>query len=453
MWRKALEHLGSLRSAARLFTRKTGRWFLHGDEELVFAYKNLDGEFIAELAHQIRRPKNHEPLYTKHEVQANGVRKLVRKRQVDLYYQHTPSLLYNLSKSSHARAFGELLRYSIAFTAGHDHPGRFPHLYRMKIGETKELGRWPISDLHHYRKQSKKILPVKHGFEILEAVCGPGERPRKPDTLCRPRPVDKVGAEHYNKVKAHWYKQLEACTSTQIMLRVRRVCVDSNGRTKPAFYLKAVYDFDLPLQAIRSLAKDFPAFWSDMYKQYYVHANTPPQALRKAKLCGTWQEDRKRKHEAPPAYLSGAVWAHRQPRWNHDIVHDWLHPTDVEKLCQLIPQPGLFLCDWVADVKRNSPEYFRRVALYQAGFIAWNPKWSATEDDVELDTFRLRTKYKYKFTRLVYVFLLLASMKMEQRKQGQAHYGSEKFLHDVVRLYNDCLARAPPITLDNHGGW
>jgi len=453
-WRNAIEQLGSPRTAARVFIRKTKRWFGRGDEEIVIAFKNLEGEFIAELTHQVRRPSNHEPLYTKQELQADGTRKTVRKRKADLYHQHTPALLYNFNDSTHARAFCELLQYSTAFVAGCDHPGRYPYLYRMEIGETKELGRWPINGLYYQKGQTEKLVPAVHGFEILEAVCGPGERPRKPYTLCGERPDDAAGAKHYDEVAEHWRKQLEGCHSTQTILRLRRISVDDNGHIEPAFYLRAIYEFDLPFPAIRRLATDFPAFWNDLYKQYYIQANAAPRALRTAKLRGTRRNIHKWKHESSPEYLTGPVWAHRQPRWNYDVVHDWLYPEDVEELCRLVPQPGLFVCTWVSDVKRYSPEYFQRVALFQAGAITWNPKWSATAEDVELDTFRLRLQYTHKISRLVYVFLLFASLKTIARKQGQVHHrGSEKFLHDVVRLYGACLARAPPILIDNHGGW
>ena len=451
LWQGVLDQLGPPRCAAKNLAMDTKRWFQRGPEQLVIAAKNLGGQFILELSHQIRRPDNDEPFYTARVLQADGTKKTVRKRKADQFHQHTQPYLYDLNDNTHARAFRELLNYSIAFVSGYDDPGRFTLLYQLKIGETQELARWPIDGLHRYNEKTKQILPVKYGYEILEAVCGPGERARKPKTLCGPRPEEESAREHYDGVKEHWHKQVKGCQSKETKLRLRRVYVaNKNGHTKPAFFLNAIYDFDLSLHVIRRLAAQFPAWWTNLYREYELHAHELPRPLYQAQICGTWREDRDKPPHQP---LSGPARAHRQPRWDKEIVADWLHPAEVEQLCQKVPQPGLFVTNWVADVKYGSPEYWQRVAFWQAGYITWNPKWSVKEGTVRDDARLIRQYCQQKLTRLVYVFLLLASLKAVQYRQGRVYHDNTSLAQAFQSLHRASAPRAPPPTISNHTLW
>lgn len=180
-WRKWQAELGKLRTAPFLLAVDTGRWFQRCPEQLAVAFKSIGSDLFAELAHQIRRPSHHIP------ISSSGLRK------PDHYQQHTKSWFYNLGTPSHARGFQNLLKYCTAFAAGAENQGVFHEIYKMEVGARRELARWPIQGL--YRPEGKKCVPCEdEGYEVLEAVCIPGETPREPKILSSS--THPIGANH-----------------------------------------------------------------------------------------------------------------------------------------------------------------------------------------------------------------------------------------------------------------
>jgi hypothetical protein len=217
--RGVLARFGDIRSCPHSLSVDTDRWFQRCPEQFVLGFKSFEGDLYAELAHTLRRPGNWDPFYVNPEYvdnsSSNSIAELSKplniydqkvKRKADQYQQHTRTWRYNLSNPVHAQAYCNLLHYSTAYAAGEADRGTFGDLYALDIGDRKELARWPMSGLMYYDGDDRKCMPVHEGYEILEAVAVPGERPSKPKILCYPRP-HKSGS---NKIRAELYEHCVA---------------------------------------------------------------------------------------------------------------------------------------------------------------------------------------------------------------------------------------------------
>ena len=118
-------------------------------EQLALAIKNHEGALFCELAHMVRRPKEHRPFWRN--------RKGKIYRIPDLYQQHTKPYRYCLDNPVHARALQQLLLHCVAYSAGHDvgaaQQGAFKDLYWLPIGDSRELARWPMDGLMRVKRQ------------------------------------------------------------------------------------------------------------------------------------------------------------------------------------------------------------------------------------------------------------------------------------------------------------
>lgn len=212
---KLLKQMGDLRSCPFSFSADTNRWFNRCPEQLVIGLKSFHGDMFAELGHQIRVPRNLETgdLYEepKKDPTMSEIDEILAepdifqkksKRKPDLYKQHTKTWRYNLTNTSHARAFTNLLHYSTAYAAGAAQHGTFGHLYNLDVGDKQELARWPITGLWYYDEKARKSCQAANGQEILEVIGKPGELPTKPKILTRPRPygTNERRAKHYAEI-------------------------------------------------------------------------------------------------------------------------------------------------------------------------------------------------------------------------------------------------------------
>lgn len=211
--RSTLSRMGDLRSCPHSLSLDTDRWFNRCPEQFVLGFKNFDGNLFAELGHTLRYPTRWEPFYKNSDRVKDPSKASIGdlakpfnmydqkvKRKADKYQQHTRAWRYNLSNPEHAQAYCNLLHYSTAYAAGEADRSTFYDLYKLDIYDRKELARWPISGLMHYDPEDQLCKPVADGYEVLEVVAVPGERPSKPKILCYPRPNGS------NEVRAKLYE-------------------------------------------------------------------------------------------------------------------------------------------------------------------------------------------------------------------------------------------------------
>lgn len=213
--RSVLARIGDIRSCPHSLSVDTNRWFQRCPEQFVLGFKSFEGDLYAELAHTMRYPSGWDPFYVNPEYVDNtkstswselskplNIYAAKVKRKADKYQQHTRTWRYNLSNPDHAQAYLNLLHYSTAYAAGEADQGTFRDLYALRLGDRKEIARWPISGLMYYDGDDHECVPLTEGYEVLEAVSVPGERPPKPKILCYPRP------HHHgsNKIRAELYE-------------------------------------------------------------------------------------------------------------------------------------------------------------------------------------------------------------------------------------------------------
>lgn len=440
----------------------TGRWFQRGPEQLNLSLKTLQGTCQLELAHSLRLPPNWKP-FRKNSVTGRWV------RIPDKYYQHTKSWRYCLDNPSHARAFQQLLRHTMAYCSGHDagarHQGAFRDLYWREIGSRKELARWPIKGL--CQETPGGIETGLEGHEVLEVVCLPGERPRRPKTLCGPRPREEDTAAYYDDVQEHWHRQLRVCTSRRLELRVRRIC-GADG--EPAFYLNPVHEFDLPLDALRGLQRNLPSFWRRAHRHYQHEGNRGwprtdgyeedvptrvyevyPAAWMSKKDHDEYFYEVERdqhgrvtgKHRREREKLQGALHEHRQFRWAPSVMNRYLSPPDIDSLCRGGPQDGLWDRQWSDEVDRASEDYLARLALWQAGLLYWDAEWSVSAEQALEDLQRIQQQQHNDLTVVLQTLLLSCCLRFYSRPSTRVPL-QEPLKLTPYRRPNLNTARGPP---------
>ncbi len=448
------ERAGRIRTAPLILAVDTGRWFMREPEQLALAIKNHEGALFCELAHMVRRPERHKPF--------RQDRKSGKWYRIpDRFQQHTKQFRYCLDNPTHARALQQLLRHSMAYTAGHDagalQQGDYKDLYWLPIGDTHELARWPIDGLMKVEQQrcwhnGKLVLddedlhgdavPVEPGtgHEILEVVCIPGERPRKPAAVLGARPTEERARARYDRELAHWHHQLQSCQSKQLQLRVRRV---HGPKNEPAFFFNDAVELDIPLKAVRRWAEQLPAWWKIVYRHFEKEANLGwprmdrRQALHQPRvylaypaLRMTWKEHRDhftclewnvkgtrrvRVRRGVPK-VSATLSDQRQFAWTHRVMQQFLSPTIMTRVCEAKPQDGLWSIDaGNSEVERGSEEYLQRLALWHAGKLRWDPEWSVAIQQAREDLKELRVNQRDRLEEILRMFLIMQAIKYNRR--------------------------------------
>ncbi|KKN52893.1 hypothetical protein LCGC14_0607990 [marine sediment metagenome] len=454
---------GGFRTAPFTLAVDTDRWYQRGPEQLNLSLKNVQGAFLVELAHSIRRPRYHEPI-----IWSDKKQRFIRAP--DIYHQHTRSWRYCLDNASHARAFQQLLQHAVAYVSGHDAGAsqqvqKFKHLYWLDIGVTEELARWPIRGISGV--VDGKLQQGLDGYEVLEVVGLPGERPRRPKTLCGPRPHEKAAAAHYDGVKQHWHQQLQGCRSRQMELRVRRVHGPTN---EPAFFINGATEMDLPLWAIRGLMRQLPSFWKTMYEAYEKEAGLGWPRLDKGEAKGQeriyevlpalWMTRKQRRdhfwHDELDQHgrktgkirreretLSGQLNDQRQFCWNQPVMERFLSPSAVESVCAEDPQDGLWAQSWDETFERGSEDYQKRLALWGAGLLRWDTEWSVGVGDAfdDLTSMQLHEQDQLKY--LLRMFLVCSTIRYTQCAQPRPSMREPLRLTSYVGRHKK-QARGPP---------
>jgi hypothetical protein len=461
-----IESIGSFRKAPFTLALDSSRFFQRCPEQINLSLRNIFKDLMVELTYAIRRPRNKKPIVYN--------RKQDRYIRVpDYFYQHTQSWRYCLDNPSHARAFQQLLKHTMAFVSGYDagarRQGKFRGLYWYSIGDVVELARWPIQNISAV-VDGRTIMGLS-GFEVLEAVCIPGERPRRPKVLCGPRPQDPKAARHYDCAKKHWYRQLRDTNSKQIQLRVRRITEDG----LPAFYFNGMTDLDLPLHAVRRLQQHLPSFWRRVYRHYKQEAGLGwPRVSRK------WAEGEPRYYPVIPqlywksrrereayfyniersdtgkiihksvwerAPLSGSLNDQRQFNWNQELADRFFHPEVIDHLCTAGQQDGLWALAPQDNIERHSKEYRLRVALLGEGLLCWDPEWSVDVDTAVKDLATYRQQYETAMIKMLQITIMSFALKVRRRKRPQVKRGwttSTTALPGRPHIHTVLSARAPP---------
>jgi len=461
-WRRLQSRLGSARTAPLSWTHGTGRWFRRCPEDLCISVKSFEGSMLLELQHLLRRPYRWEPISR------------AGNRVPDFVRPHTPSYRYNLDLDSHNHAFWHLLNHSTSYVAGAKNPDyRFRNLYRLDINETREIARWDIDGLWRYDERKRTSVPATRGQEVLEAVCLPGERPRKPKILCsaEPDPQQKPKEwKRYQREYEHWKKQVSSCRNKRVQLRVRRV--DADHKDHPSFFLNDCFELDLTFRAIEHIAMEFPAWWKFVYGIYRKQGNKdwamyrdpdvpntyiPVRNYTPAKFCMTKedakaertpirdavynaQKDRLVLVTQQPKFLEGMAHEHRQRRWQPEVVANYLAPWFVAEACEMDPQPGLFLLGALGRDASDRQLLQARLALWSAHLLRWDPH--AELDAIEAMK-ELQTDYSVVTQQLLQAILIVWAIQTIRRQR-------DPYEGKVVRLtrqdiYHAAkLARGPP---------
>jgi len=359
----------------------------------------------------------------------------------------------------------------MAYVSGYDEGARlqgpFSHLYHLAPGQREELTRWPIGGLC-CEDQWGKLQKGVEGYEILEVVCIPGERPRRPKTLCGPRPYDEAAGAHYDGVKEHWYRQLRHSGPGRPELRVRRVGPDG----EPAFYLNPATELDLPLGSIRGMQRRLPSFWRDVYRHYEQEANRSWPHYQQDE-----PEDRQRTYEVYPAAamtekerqnyfwqttydqhgrrtgkvrrergtLVGALNDHRQFCWDPRVVGRFLSPLDIDSICHGGSQNGLWLRRWSTELERDSQEYQARLALWEAGLLRWDNEWSISVEQAAQDLQQRQRQQPAILETLLQTFLVQCCLRVvRQKTETEPPVPTEPLRLHSYHGVSDQTARGPP---------
>lgn len=325
--RQLLTALDNVRRAPFVLSIDTGRWYQRGPEQLAFAVKGAHGQLVLELAKLTRLPPGRgEPYYRTPWGEV--------KRHSDQYQQHIRPFRYNLSDSTHADAFRELIHHVCAYTAGHGHREAFSWLYTLAIGESRTLYTRPLRGLSWWNPEQGRQEPVQ-GYESVEIVCEPGERPRRPWALADPD-HPSYEAEH------DWWLKWQSLQTKRHSFRVRRYWEPSAGTEEPAWYLNDAHELMIPLEAAERIARLLPPWWERVEEQVRARATPLRRPIPRLRMAGdintAAENEAKPKKEIPLPYCE--PW---QINWDEKVFTTCVRKHLIKEACRFEPEHGLFL--------------------------------------------------------------------------------------------------------------